>query len=333
MALDPTTTLPRQPLDRPLRVAFFGTPGLAVPTLDGLLARPDLCEVVAVVAQPDKPAGRSRKLRPPPVALRATEAGLRLLQPRKVRSGAFPEAIEALDLDLAVVIAYGRILTTRLLEAPRFGCINVHASLLPAYRGAGPIQWAIIGGESETGITTMWMEEGLDTGPMLLRRAIPIDAEDTAGTLGTRLAQLGADLLVETVEELRGGGLAATPQPDVGVSHAPLLSKDNGRLEWARPATELACLVRGVAPWPGAWCGFRGDTLKVHAAVAGEASDAAAVGTVTCSDEAGVLVRCGVGALLLTRLQAPGRKAQDAGDFFRGYHPEVGESLAFPDAE
>lgn len=333
MALDPTTALPRQPLDRPLRVAFFGTPALAVPTLDGLLGRPDLCEVVAVVAQPDKPAGRKRKLRPPPVALRAKAEGLTLFQPRKVRSGPFPEAIEALDLDLAVVIAYGRILTTRLLEAPRFGCINVHASLLPAYRGAGPIQWAIIRGEAESGITTMWMEEGLDTGPMLLRRAIPIEADDTAGTLGARLAQLGADLLVETVERLRAGSLEATPQPERGVSHAPLLTKQDGRLDWSRPARELAWLVRGVAPWPGAWCGFRGDPLKVHGAVATDAAQDAAVGSVVRVDDAGVLVRCGDGGLLLTRLQPPGRKAQDAADFVRGYRPTVGERFDLVDAE
>ncbi|MCP4872819.1 MAG: methionyl-tRNA formyltransferase [Proteobacteria bacterium] len=331
MALDPTTTLPAQPLERPLRVAFFGTPALAVPTLDGLLARPDLCEVVAVVAQPDKPAGRKRKLRPPPVALRAKEAGLTLFQPRKVRSGPFPESIEALDLDLAVVIAYGRILTTRLLEAPRFGCVNVHASLLPAYRGAGPIQWAIIRGETETGITTMWMEEGLDTGPMLLRRAIPIGDEDTAGTLGGKLSQLGADLLVETVQTLKAGALTATQQSEEGLSHAPLLSKDDGRLNWSRPARELASLVRGVAPWPGAWCGFRGDTLKVHAAVAIDAWEDAAAGSVLRVDDDGVLVRCGDGGLLLTRLQPPGRKAQDAADFVRGYRPTVGERFDLVD--
>ncbi len=330
MALDPQTALPRQALDRPLRVAFFGTPALAVPTLDALLARPDLCDVVAVVAQPDKPAGRSRKLRPPPVAVRAKEAGLPLFQPRKVRSGPFPEAIEGLDLDLAVVIAYGRILTTRLLEAPRYGCVNVHASLLPAYRGAGPIQWAIIRGEAETGVTTMWMEEGLDTGPMLLRRAIPIAPEDTAGTLGAKLSALGAELLIETVEELHAGRLEATPQPAEGVSHAPLLTKEDGRLAWERPATELACRVRGVAPWPGAWCGFRGETLKVHAATATDAWEDAGPGTVLRADDDGVLVRCGDGGLLLTRLQPPGRKAQDAADFVRGYRPEVGESLEAP---
>jgi methionyl-tRNA formyltransferase len=306
---------------------------MAVPTLDALLARPELCEVVAVIAQPDKPAGRKRKLRPPPVAVRAREAGLKLLQPRRVRRGEFPEAIEALDLDLSVVIAYGRILTTRLLEAPRYGCINVHASLLPAYRGAGPIQWAIIRGEVETGVTTMWMEEGLDTGPMLLRRAIPIDGADTAGTLGGKLSQLGAALLLETVEVLVAGRLTAVPQPLDGVTQAPLLSKEDGRLDWSRRAVELACLVRGVAPWPGAWCGFRGDTLKVHAAVACDAWEDVPPGTALRVDDQGVLVRCGDGGLLLTRLQPPGRKAQDAADFVRGYRPEVGESFDISDPE
>ena len=161
MALDPAEVLPSAPLGRPLRAAFFGTPALALPTLNAMLARPDLCEVVAVVAQPDKPVGRGKKLRAPPVAARATELGLPLFQPTRVRRGEFPEQLEALELDVAVVIAYGRILTTRHLETPRFGCINVHASLLPAWRGAGPIQWALLAGDERTGVTTMWMEEAL----------------------------------------------------------------------------------------------------------------------------------------------------------------------------
>lgn len=331
MALDPTSTLPRSPTERPLRVAFFGSPALAIPTLDALLARPDLCEVVAVVAQPDKPVGRGRRMRPPPVAARAAEAGLSLLQPRRIRRGPFPEALEALDLDLAVVIAYGRILTTRILETPRFGCVNVHASLLPAYRGAGPIQWAIIRGEQQTGVCTMWMEEGLDTGPVLRVRSEPIHDDDTAGTLGDRLARLGADLLLETVETLAAGDLTAAAQPEQGVSLAPLLSKDDGRLDWSRPATDLDRLVRGTAPWPGAWCGFRGKTLKVHAATPVDDEPPVEPGTIAAADARGLLVRCAVGSLLLTRVQPPGKRAMDAQDFLRGYRAETGESLAHPE--
>jgi len=337
MALDPQQALPSAPLGRPLRVAFFGTPALALPTLEAMLSRPDLCDVVAVVAQPDKPVGRGKKLRPPPVAKRATELGLPLFQPRRIRTGEFPEALEALDLDVAVVIAYGRILTTRHLETPRFGCINVHASLLPAWRGAGPIQWAILEGDERSGITTMWMEEGLDTGPILQVREIPIEARDTASTLGGKLAQLGAELLVETLSALQEGALSATSQPDQGGTYARILTKDDGILDWSRSAVELDRQVRGLTPWPGTFCGFRGDRLKVHSAevVPGGLSDevppgSVAAGTIVGLSHEGIEVLCGDGVLRLTHLQPPGRKAQSAGDFARGYHPERGESLELP---
>jgi len=309
-------------------VAFFGTPALALPTLEAMLARPDLCEVVAVVAQPDKPVGRGKKMRPPPVAKRARALGLPLLQPRRIRSGEFPEALEALDLDVAVVIAYGRILTTRHLETPRFGCVNVHASLLPAWRGAGPIQWAILEGDTRSGVTTMWMEEGLDTGPVLQVAELPIMAHDTSSSLGAKLAQLGADLLIETLIALQEGKLTARPQSDDGISYARLLTKDDGILDWSRSAVELDRQVRGLTPWPGAVCGFRGDRLKVHVAVAAEGESAAAAGTVVGLSEDGIEVACGRGVLRLTQVQPPGRKAQPASDFVRGYHPELGESLA-----
>jgi len=327
MAHDPRTVLPSRPLADPLRVAFFGTPALAVPTLNALLARPDLCEVVAVVAQPDKPAGRGNKLRSPPTAQRAKELGIPLHQPRKVRSGAFPEAVEAMDLDVAVVIAYGRILTTRLLEAPRYGCVNVHASLLPAWRGAGPIQWALANGDPVTGVTTMWMEEGLDTGPMLLVEDEPIRDDDTASTLGQRLGDLGARLLVRTLEELKAGRLTATPQPDEGVSLAPLLTKEDGQLDFTKPARRVSAHARGMTPWPGATCRYRGRTLKVHGievvdGVSGEP------GTVLSTDKE-LVVACGEGAVRLTKVQPPGKRALPAADFLNGYPVEPGESLAF----
>jgi methionyl-tRNA formyltransferase len=333
MALDPQQALPSAPLRRPLRAAFFGTPALALPTLEAMLARPDLCEVVAVVAQPDKPVGRGKKMRPPPVAKRASELGLPLFQPRRIRTGAFPEALEALDLDVAVVIAYGRILTTRHLETPRFGCINVHASLLPAWRGAGPIQWAIIEGDERSGITTMWMEEGLDTGPILQVAEIPIAARDTSSTLGSKLATLGADLLTETLTALQAGTLTARPQPAEGSSYARILTKDDGILDWSRSAVALDRQVRGLTPWPGTFCGFRGDRLKVHTASVGDAGPpiasgaSAEAGTIVALTPDSIDVSCGRGVLRLTQVQPPGRKAQQAGDFVRGYHPKLGESL------
>jgi len=326
MAHNPATTLPRRPLDRPLRVAFLGTPALAVPTLDALLAAPDVCEVVLVVSQPDKPSGRGNKVRPTPVAARAVEAGIPLMQPRRVRRGEFPEAFEAAGLDVAVVIAYGRILTTRLLEAPTYGCVNVHASLLPKWRGAGPIQWSIIGGDAVTGVTTMWMEEGLDTGPMLLKAEEPIGPDDTSKSLGPRLGQLGADLAVETLRALQAGRLVATDQPEDGVSHAPLLTKDDGRMRWEESATATRNRQRGVTPWPGGWCAYRGETLRVHEC---QRIDGAGVpGTVLAVSADGIDVACASGALRLTRVQPAGRRAMSAADFVNGYGVDVGESLA-----
>ena len=334
MALDPSRALPASSLERPLRIAFFGSPALAVQSLDALLARPDLCEVVLVVAQPDKPAGCGRKLRRPAVASRADEAGLALEQPSRVRSGAFPELVESLALDVLVVVAYGRILTTRLLEAPAHGCINLHASLLPAYRGAGPIQWCLINGDRQTGVTTMWMEEGLDTGPILLQEATAIEPGETAAGLGERLAALGATVLVRTLEQLRDGTLRARPQPRDGVSLAPLLSAADGAIDWRCSATEIDGRVRGVSPWPGARCGYRGGVLKVLAAHPAEdsgSSPRAAAGQVVALSNDGVRVSCGEGELVLTRVQPLGRKAQDVADFLRGYGLRVGEDLHLPE--
>ena len=331
MALDPAQALPSRPLDRPLRAAFFGTPALALPTLEAMLAAPDVCEVGLVVCQPDKPSGRGRTLRAPPVAQRARELGLPLLQPRRVRTGAFPEALEAAVLDVAVVIAYGRILTTRLLEAPRFGCVNVHASLLPRWRGAGPIQWALIGGDDVTGVCTMWMEEGLDSGPVLGRREEPIRADDTATTLGTRLGQSGAALLVETLRELQAGRLKATPQDHSQVSLAPLLTKDDGRIRWSDPARAILGRAAGTTPWPGPFCGWRGKTLRVHGIE--RAPGVGEPGVVLSADGQGVVVGCGDGALRLTRVQPPNKKPVPVADFLRGYPLAVGESLDHPPLE
>ncbi len=329
MARDPEQALPDKPLGRPLRIAFLGSPGLAVTSLNALLSQPDLCKIVQVVAQPDKPAGRGQRLRPPAVAQRAAALGLPLCQPRKVRSGDFPQLIESLQLDVMVVVAYGRILTTRLLEAPAHGCINLHASLLPAYRGAGPIQWALINGERETGVSTMWMEEGLDTGPILQQQSTPIQAAETAFELGERLAELGAELLCSTLLALRDGQLSAHRQPEQGVSHAPLLSRQDGQIDWTESAAQLDARIRGVTPWPGARCGYRGQPLKI---LAGHPDTelpppGSKPGQVIRIDDLGVSVCCGQGALVLTRVQPVGRKAQTVSDFLRGYGLELGEGL------
>ena len=299
-----------------MKVGFFGTPAFAVPTLDALVQAGH--DVAVVVAQPDRPSGRGQQLTSPPTVVRARELGFPVLQPIKVRSGEFPEQIEALALDVGVVVAYGRILTPRLLAAPRLGCINVHASLLPRWRGAAPIQWSVLAGDVETGITTMQMAAGLDTGDILLVERTPIGAWETAGELHDRLAPVGAALLVRTLAEWP----PPTPQPEEGVTLAPMLTKEMGRIDWTRSSVEIDRQVRGLSPWPGAFTTFRGDTLKVLRAVPVEGEGAP--GTVL----RGAIVACGAGAMELTEVQLPGRRPVRGTDFVHGSRVHVGESLS-----
>jgi len=303
-----------------VKVLFMGTPDFAVPTLDAIHAAGH--EIVGVVARPDKPSGRGKKMRSPPTVVRARELGLTVKQPRAIKRGPFPEWVEACGADVAVVIAYGRILTQRLLDAPARGCINVHASLLPKYRGAAPIHAAIIDGETETGVCTMVMEAGLDTGPVLEVARAPIGPEETTGELWDRLAQLGAETLVHTLAHL--DELVPTEQDHAAATHAPMLSKADGRVDWTRPAQRVHDHVRGFCPWPGAHTTFRGQPFKVHATRPAEGSGEA--GTFL---EVGkrVVVATGEGAVELLRVQLPGKRAIDAQAFANGARPEVGERL------
>jgi methionyl-tRNA formyltransferase len=316
-----------------MRVGFFGTPQFAVPTLQALLDAGH--EVACVVAQPDRPAGRGQQLQSPPTVLLARERGLEVLQPLKVKTGEFPERIEALGLEVAVVVAYGRILTPRLLAAPRRGCINVHASLLPRWRGAAPIQWSVIAGDATTGVCTMQMDEGLDTGDVLLREETPIGPTETSGDLHDRLSHLGAALLVRTLAEL--DGLAPRKQPEEGVTHARMLQKEDGRLDWSRPAAALDSLVRGVSPWPGAFAVFRGEPLKVLRARGALRGAGAPRPMIPMPDTVpGALmlqdgrpfVACGEGLLELLEVQLPGKRPVSGVDFVRGARPQEGEALA-----
>lgn len=298
-----------------MRLAFFGTPDFAVPTLRALHAAGH--EIALVVAQPDRPAGRGQKLLSPPTVVFAREHGIPIAQPTRIKTGEFPELLESLDLERAVVVAYGRILTPRLLAAPRRGCMNVHASLLPRWRGAAPIQWAILGGDDHTGVTTMNMAEGLDTGDMLLAEATAIGPEETAGELHDRLMHLGAALAVRS--------LAEDPRP-VAQDHeratwAPMLSKEMGRIDWTKPAVELHRRVRGLAPWPGCFADFRGESLKILRAR--RAEGAGAPGELL----PGARVACGDGALELVEVQLPGRRPVSGADFVNGAHPRGGERL------
>ncbi|MFZ5480438.1 MAG: methionyl-tRNA formyltransferase [Myxococcota bacterium] len=298
-----------------MRVGFFGTPPFAVPTLRALVDAGH--DVAVVVAQPDRPAGRGQQVQSPPTVVLAREHGIPTLQPTRVKTGEFPEAIERLGLDVAVVVAYGRILTPRLLAAPRLGCVNVHASLLPRWRGAAPIQWAVIAGDDETGITTMKMDEGLDTGDMLLVERTPVGARETAGELHDRLAPMGAALLVRTLAEWP----PPRRQPEDGVTYAPMLTKEDGRVDWARPAAEIDRRVRGLSPWPGTFTTFRGEPMKVLRArpVAGKGSPGEVL--------RGPVVACGEGAVELEEVQLPGKRPVKGADWVNGSRVVAGERL------
>ncbi len=324
-------TPPRMPPRTPLRLAFMGAPDFALPSLRALAAAGH--EIVAVYAQPPRPAGRGHKERPCPVHALALERGWQARTPAHLKDPAEPAAFAALDLDAAVVVAYGLILPPAILAAPRLGCVNVHASLLPRWRGAAPIQRAILAGDTETGVTIMQVAEGLDTGPLLLDEAAPIAADETAETLHDRLAELGARLIVTALEGLAAGSLRAWPQPEDGVTYAAKLQRGEGRLDWRRPAIELERAVRAFTPWPGAeFEANTGQTLariKVLAAEAIPGDPAAAPGTVL---DDRLTVACGAGALRLLKVQRAGKAPLDTAAFLRGFELAPGTRLGLPEA-
>ncbi len=298
------------------RALFFGTPEFAVPCLDALVS---FAEVPAVVCQPDRPAGRGKKLRPPPVKVRAEELGIEVLQPTKVRTRGWADRVRSFDADVALVVAYGRILPSAVLDAPRLGCVNVHASLLPRWRGAGPIQWAVAAGDAETGVCLMQMDEGMDTGPVLARRSVPIGPDELASELMGRLAALGAELVREELPRFVAGSLEARPQPEQGVTMAPLLRKEDGELRWDQPAQRLHDRARGMTPWPGAFFWLRGERVKVHRTKVGlRNSGRVRPGSVLYTGADGIEVACGEGSLLLLELQPEGKRRMNAREFLAG---------------
>jgi methionyl-tRNA formyltransferase len=306
----------------------MGTPAFACPTLERLLTRPD--PVVAVVCQPDRPRGRGLAVVAPEVKQLAVARGVPVLQPEKLRDPATMDALRGLRPDLVVVAAYGKILPRALLDLPTHGCINVHASLLPRHRGAAPIQWAILAGDAVTGVTIMAMAEEMDAGDVLLVRETPIAPDDTAGTLGARLATLGAEALDEAVGALKAGTLRATPQPTAGITFAPRIEREHGRLDWQRPAVELARVVRAFAPAPGAFTTLGGRTLKVFLAATESAAHGAAPGRVLEASPAGIAVATGSGALRLREVQLEGRRRVAAGAFLAGHPLAPGACLGGP---
>ena len=305
------------------RIVFFGTPDFAVPTLDAL-CRAGLAPEL-VVTQPARPAGRHRRLVEPPVATYARERGLELSQPERVRSVDFLARVGDVGPAAAVVVAFGQIFPAALLQLPALGCVNLHASLLPRHRGAAPIQAAIAAGDERTGVTTMLMDEGLDTGPMLETREIPIGPRDTAGDLAPRLARLGAPLMISTLRALAAGTLEPVPQDDSLATSAPRLRRADGRLEWSEPATRLERRVRAYSPWPGTFA-MRGDErIKVHAAELAFDVATQPAGVVAGVSGNALVVGCGDGCLALTRVQRPGRRAVSGAEFANGAHLEIGD--------
>jgi methionyl-tRNA formyltransferase len=304
-----------------LRLVFAGTPDFAVPCLAA--CRASGAEVVAVYTQPDRPAGRGRKLTPSPVKQAALAAGLAVEQPDSLKSAEVLQALAAYRPDLLVVVAYGLILPRKVLATPRFGCWNVHASLLPRWRGAAPIQRAILAGDSESGVDLMQMEAGLDTGPVLLQRRTPIAREDTGGSLHDRLSQLGADVLTEGLGRLMAGEkLAATPQPAEGVTYAHKLDKAEARLDFGRSAIELERQVRAFDPWPVAEGEIAGEPLRIWSAQAIELDHHATPGSVLAAGRDGIDLACSCGALRVTALQRAGGKRIGAIDYLNA-RPEL----------
>jgi len=299
-----------------VRTVFFGTPDIAVPSL---LALAEVSEVVGVVCQPDRPAGRGLELAVPAVKKAAIDLGIDVHQPVKVKTGNLDEWIRERAPDLGVVLAYGRILPRKVLDAPRLGCVNLHASLLPAYRGAAPIQWAIINGETETGISLMQMDEGLDTGPVLSTAKLRIEPRDDSGTLSARLAELAAEVVRRDLPRLVGGELSPVAQDEARATLAPPLTRDHGRVDWARNSREIENLVRGLAPKPGAFTTHSGKLLKLLAVARTEAAPRGEKpGTIARADKGGAFVATGDGAVELLVAQMEGKRPLSGRDLVNG---------------
>lgn len=310
-----------------MKVIFMGTPDFSVGTLEALIEAGH--EVALVVTQPDKPKGRGGKMQYTPVKEVAAAHNIPVYQPKRIRE---PECIEELrkyNADIMVVIAFGQILPKEILEMTPYGCVNVHASLLPSYRGAAPIQWAVINGEKVSGVTTMQMNEGLDTGDMLLKVEIPLDEKETGGSLHDKLAEAGARLCVETLDALKAGTVTPEKQGDSPTAYAKMLDKHMGKIDWKMSAKEIERLIRGLNPWPSAYTRWNENDkgMKIWEAEVAEGQTDKAAGTVVEVAKDGFFVQTGDGLLKITALQIPGKKRMDAAAFLRGYQMETGTVL------
>lgn len=302
---------------QPLKIIFMGTPEFAVSSLQALLDSRH--EVVAVVTQPDRPRGRGRKLTAPPIKDLALQAGVEVLQPVAIKTEAFRDELASYQADIFAVTAYGRILPGPLLNIPPMGTINVHGSILPKYRGAAPVQWAILNGETEAGVTIMQMDEGLDTGDILLPGAIPVAPDDTAATMALKLAELGGRLLVEALDKLQAGELKPQPQDNSLVTLAPPLTKEQGQIDWFEPALAISCRIRGLDPWPTAYTFLHGKRLRLFQPEIVSNSDSSEPGTICAADKNGLLIATGLESLLIKEVQLAGSKRMAVGPFLQGH--------------
>ena len=305
-----------------MRVIFMGTPDFAVPSLEALLTKH---EVVLVVTQPDKPKGRGKKMVPTPVKACALEHGIPVLQPEKVKEPEFVEQLRYYEPDLIAVTAFGQILSEPILEMPKYGCINVHGSLLPKYRGAAPMQWSIIDGEKVTGITTMYMAKGLDSGDMLLKAEVEITDEDTFATIHDKMAVTGANLLLDTLDQLEAGTLERIPQDHDAATYAPMITKETGHIDWSKNRQDIINLIRGLNPVPAAYTIYEEEVLKIFGAVISDVqADDAANGEIVAVVKKGFVVKCGDGCLLITEVQARGGKRMMTDAYLRGHAMKEG---------
>ncbi len=307
-----------------MKIVFMGTPQFAVPSLEGLLAKH---EVVAVVTQPDKPKGRGKKIQYSPIKQLAIEKNIPIYQPERIRQ-IIPELAQY-QADIFVVVAYGQLLPKDVLDIPKFGCINVHGSLLPKYRGSAPINWAVLNGETTTGVTIMYLDEGMDSGDMILKMEQPINAEDTSATLYEALSVLGKKALLDAIDLIQSDKYQRIPQDNDQATYAPMLSKELGLIDWSKSANEIANLVRGLNPWPCAYTFYKTSIMKIWQATVSKTAcnDVADYGTILSVDKGSIAVKTGDGVLLLQEIQMQGGKCLKVADFLRGNKIYAGEKF------
>lgn len=309
-----------------MRIVFMGTPDFSVPTLEALVASEH--EVVGVVTQPDKPKGRGKEIHMSPVKECALQHNIPVYQPVRARDEAFVDEMRALNPDVMVVIAFGQILPKSLLELPKYGCVNIHASLLPKYRGAAPIQWAVINGDEETGITTMMMDVEMDTGDILEKTVVKLDPEETGGSLFDRLSLLGGDLILSTLSKLEKGEITSVHQDHEKATYVKKISKSMGDIDWTMDAVSIERLVRGLNPWPSAFTRWNGKMLKIwEAKVLPDPDVKLPCGSVISASDEGLKIQTGAGVLCVTSLQLEGKKRMDTAAFLRGYQVAAGSMM------